>query len=64
MGQQNERIRGLDADHLSLCKFANTDHNWAIVSGRMEAIVEESGVGVPLTIPSAPDENWMEALRR
>ncbi|KAL4756001.1 uncharacterized protein BDW70DRAFT_164915 [Aspergillus foveolatus] len=38
MGQANERIRGLDADHISLCRFTRTDSNWKVVASRLEAI--------------------------
>lgn len=41
MNQQNERIRGLEANHISICKLTERDSNWQIVSSRLEAIAEE-----------------------
>jgi hypothetical protein len=38
MGQANEQIRGLNVDHVSLCRFTSADNNWRIVSRRLEAI--------------------------
>jgi hypothetical protein len=41
MGQRNERIRGLDANHISICKLTDQDPNWQIVLARFEAIAQE-----------------------
>lgn len=41
MGQRNERTRGLEADHISICKLTEDDSNWQIVLSRLEAIAEE-----------------------
>ncbi|KAL4949046.1 hypothetical protein BDW69DRAFT_175260 [Aspergillus filifer] len=40
MGQANERIRGLNENHVSLCRFSGADSNWRIVSGRLQAIAD------------------------
>lgn len=40
MGQRNERIRGLEADHLSICKLNVQDPNYLIVRARFEALSE------------------------
>lgn len=54
MGQPNERIRGLEADHHDVCKFTVTDPNWNVVKSRLEAIAEEIGQGFDIQLPSAP----------
>jgi hypothetical protein len=41
MGQRNERIRGLEADHISICKLTENNPNWQIVLSRFEAIAAE-----------------------
>ncbi|OKL63855.1 hypothetical protein UA08_01111 [Talaromyces atroroseus] len=40
MGQGNERVRGLDADHLSLCRFTGADGTWNMVANRLEAVAD------------------------
>ena len=56
LGQNRERIRGLAADHLQICKFASADDaNYKIVEKRLEAIIES--ISIPEGIPSAiPEE--------
>jgi len=54
MGQQNERTRGLEADHNSVCKFTEVDPNWQVVLGRMEAIAETIAQELQLEIPNVP----------
>lgn len=64
MNQQNERIRGLEADHISICKLEERDSNWQIVSSRFEAIAEEiSAVRVIQNLPRVAYSNLEEQLR-
>jgi len=49
LGQDRERIRGLAADHLRICKFASIeDPNYKIVERRLEAIIDS--ISIPLAI--------------
>lgn len=50
MGQRNERVIGLDADHREICKFgSNANSNYQRVLKRLEAeateIEEQSTIG-------------------
>lgn len=66
MGQQNERIRGLEADHHDVCKFTEKDPNWNVVKGRLEAIMAEiqEGLALPAAPLGNPLQERMQALPR
>ena len=55
MGQKNERIVELDANHHSICKFLKSDPNYSRVLARFEAIHQQMALrsNVP-NLPTAP----------
>jgi hypothetical protein len=52
LGQRNERIVGLAANHFQICKFATeTESNYRRVLSRLEAIVR--ALSAPIRIPTS-----------
>ncbi|KAL4767251.1 Alpha/Beta hydrolase protein [Aspergillus nidulans var. acristatus] len=70
MGQQTERLRGLNANHTNICKFTEADGNWLAVSRRLEAIAQNIGllesvaVSGPPTNPTPCEDDLARRLRR
>ena len=55
MGQRNERIVALEADHRQICKFDKVDANYTRVVRRLEATADQIMKGdIPISLPSVP----------